>query len=141
MPLRNTPIRRKLTTIILVISGAVLLLACGVFFTYEFLTFRRTMLRELSTLGEVIAENSTAALAFQNREDAGEIIGALRAERHIVAAALYDREGNVFSTYPADLARGQLPRVPGNDGFRFEQSHLIGFQPVVQRDQKRLGTL
>ena len=65
--LHDIPIQRKLMTIILLISGAVLLLTCSAFFTYELLTFRQTTVRQLSTLGEVIATNSTAALAFQNQ--------------------------------------------------------------------------
>ncbi len=141
MLLRDRPIRRKLTTIILLTSGAVLLLTCAAFFAYELLTFPQTAVRNLSTLGEIIAANSTAALAFKNQDDAKEILGALKAERHIVAAGLYDQEGKLFSKYPADLPAGALPTAPGNDGYRFERSHLAGFQPVEQGGNKRLGTL
>src|SRR5213594_517392 len=99
MSLRDKPIRQKLMTIILLTSGAVLLLTCSAFFAYELLTFPRTAIRNLSTLGEIIAANSTAALAFENQDDAGEILAALKAERHIVAAALDDKEGRLFSKY------------------------------------------
>ena len=37
MPLKDTPIQRKLMTIILLTSASVLLLMCAAFFTYEFL--------------------------------------------------------------------------------------------------------
>ncbi len=60
MPLRNIPIQRKLMMIILLTSVVVMLLMRGAFFAYEFLTFRKTTVRQLSTLGEVIAANSTA---------------------------------------------------------------------------------
>src|SRR5437867_10175716 len=132
MLLRDRPIRRKLTTIILLTSGAVLLLTCAAFFAYELLTFPQTAVRNLSTLGDLIATNSTAALAFENQDDAQEILAALKAERHIVAAGLYDKEGRLFSKYPRDLPAGALPAAPGDDGYRFARSHLAGFQPVVQ---------
>ncbi len=141
MPLRDMPIQRKVKLLLLLTSGAVLLLTGAAFLAYEVSAFRQTTLQQLSTLGEVIAANSTAALAFDNQKDAEEILAALRAEAHVVAAGLYDKEGRLFSKYPANLPANAFPRAPEPDGYRFEDAHLAGFQPVVQRDSKRLGTL
>lgn len=141
MPLQDTPIRRKLMTMVLLTSGVVLLLTCTAFITYELLTFRQTMVRNVSTLGEVIAANSTAALAFDNQDDAAEVLAALKAERHIMAASLYDTNGQLFAKYPARLAADAFPVAPEQDGYRFEHSHLVGAQPVVQGNNQRLGTL
>ncbi|MDP9253450.1 MAG: PAS domain S-box protein, partial [Verrucomicrobiota bacterium] len=138
---RDIPIQRKLMTIILLTSGAVLLLTCSAFFVYELLTFRQTTVRQLSTLAEVIATNSTAALAFQNQNDAQEILAAVKADRHIVAASLYDDEGHLFANYPAELPADAFPTAPESDGYRFGRSYLAGFQPVVQDRDRRLGTL
>src|SRR3981081_694679 len=85
----HTPIRRKLMTMILLTSGAVLLLTSASFVAHEFLTFLYSTVRSLSTLGQVIATNSTAALAFDNAKDAAEILTALKAEPHVVSAGLY----------------------------------------------------
>src|SRR5437016_14556290 len=119
MSLSGTPIRTKLMTMLLVTSGAVLLLTWAVLFAYEFLTFRQTTVRHLSTLGEIIAANSTAALAFDNQNDAKEILAALKAERHIVAASLYGKSGKLFSKYPADISTADVPAAPGKIGSRF----------------------
>ena len=140
MSIGNTPIRRKLMAITLLTSGAVLLLACGAFFVYELLTFRRDMVRQLSTLGAIVAENSTAALAFDNQADATDVLGALRAERHIVAAGLYDHDGNLFARYPTTLAVDALPSVPGKLGHVFTTTRLASFQPVEQ-GKRPMGTL
>jgi len=80
MLLKDMSIRRKLIAIILLTTVAVLLFICSAFFVYGFLTFRQTIVRQLSTVGEVIAANSTAALAFDNQGDATEILSALKAE-------------------------------------------------------------
>jgi PAS domain S-box-containing protein len=141
MTFKDIPIKRKLTALFLLTSGAVLLLTCAAYFAYEYLTFRRTLLGQLSTLGAVIATNSTAAVAFGNERDAGEILAALKAEQHVVAAGLFDKEGRLFSRYPADLPADAFPVAPGRDGYRFERSYLVGFQPVAQERDKRLGTL
>jgi len=123
-------------------SFVVLLLTCTAFVTYEYLTFRRTSIRELSVLGEIIATNSTAALAFDNQNDAKEILAALRAEKHIVAASLYDKQGRLFTRYPADAPLREFPPAPLADGYRFAAGRLIGFAPVVQvKGSQRLGTL
>ena len=137
---KDVPIQRKLMLLIFLTSVVAMLLMRATFFTYEFVTFRKATVRQLSTLGEVIANNSTAALAFQNQDDAREILTALTAERYIVAAALYGQDGKLFAAYPANLPIATLPAAPGADGYRFEPSHLAGFQPVMQRG-KRLGTL
>ncbi len=140
MLLKKMPIQRKLVSIILLTSGVVLLLTCISFLAYEFVTFRQDTVERLSTLGRIIAANSTAALVFDDQEDAKEILNALAAERHITAAGLYDENGNLFSTYPKDLPLDAFPVSPGGEGYRFQQGRLSGFQPVVQSGN-RIGTL
>jgi signal transduction histidine kinase/CheY-like chemotaxis protein len=136
----QTPIRRKLMTMILLTSGAVLLLTSASFVAHEFLTFRYSTVRNLSTLGQVIATNSTAALAFDNAKDAAEILTALKAEPHVVSAGLYDSAGQLFAIYPQGFKSGEFPQRPGADGYRFEGRFLVGFQPVLM-GQRQLGTL
>jgi PAS domain S-box-containing protein len=79
-------------------------------------------------------------LAFNNQEDAQEILAALQADRHIVAACLYDQHGALFAHYPEGLSADAFPAAPAREGYRFEAAQLVAFQPVVQGDQ-RLGTL
>src|SRR5439155_8881633 len=50
-------------------------------------------------------------------------------------------DGKLFAKYPDTLRADDLPAAAGKDGFRFENSYLIGFKPVVQSGSKRLGTL
>lgn len=140
MPLKDIPIRRKLILIILLTSAMVMLLMWLSFFSYEYLTFRRTTVRQISTMGEIIAANSTAALAFDSHKDAVETLSALQVEPHIVAACLFDKDGKPFAQYPADLDAHGFPSAPHMRGYRFLHSHLAGFQPVTQGG-KRLGTL
>src|SRR2546426_221456 len=104
MAIRDWPIKRKLTAILLLISGLVLLLTSAAFVTYEVVTFRQTMQSQLATRSRILAANSTAALAFANEADAREILAALKYDPHMVAAALYDRNGRVLATYPAAAA-------------------------------------
>src|SRR3954447_16158007 len=137
---KQSPIQRKLMRLVLVTLGVVLFLTCLGFFSYEFFTYRQASKERLSTLGEIVASNSTAAIAFENMEDANEMLGALKAEKHIVAAALYDKRGNLFAWYPETIAKYDLPLHPAADGFAYANSFLQGFVPVIEND-KRQGTL
>ncbi len=126
---------------LVLISGLVLLLTSAAFVGYEYWSFRQTMRSTLSVRGRILATNSTASLAFANDADARELLSALKADPHIVAAALYDQNGRLFAAYPAGLPGDALPAAPGPDGYRFERGNLIGFQPVAEAAGQRLGTL
>src|ERR1041385_4563227 len=103
MLFRDTPIQRKLVLIILLTSTVALLLMRSAFFIFEYLTFRQATLEQSATLARAIAANSTAVLTFGNQQDAEETLSAFEAEGSLVAAALYDANGNLFSYYPTNL--------------------------------------
>jgi signal transduction histidine kinase/ActR/RegA family two-component response regulator len=135
----SAPIRRTLMNMIFLASGVVLLVTSSAFCAYEFLTFRSSSIQQLQILSRAIASNSTAALAFENAEDAAGVLSAFKSDPHIVAAALYDMRGKVFATYPQGLELDRLPAHPGS-GFAFGRSALVGFQPVAE-GSKQLGVL
>lgn len=140
MNLKDTPIRRKLMSVILLTCTVVLTLTCSAYVFFEFFSFRNTVKNNVSTLGVIIASNSSAALAFDNAADANEILNALKANKHIVAACLYDKNGSLFAKYPANISADKLPPKPLKNDYRFEGAYLSGFQPVVQQHDL-LGTL
>jgi len=107
---------------------------------YEFVAFRQSNKVQISTLGKIIAANSTAALAFQDHDDAYETLNSLRAEKHVVAACLYDDSGHIFAVYPLYLKESDFPASPGKPGYNYVNSFLVGFEPVLL-EQKFRGTL
>jgi len=139
--LSNLPIRKKLTVIILGTSLTALVLMRAGMVGYEYTAFKKATVRQVSTIGEITAANSSAALAFDNQGDAKEILAALRADRNIEAAALYDKSGQLFSKYPENYPDKLLPASPGLDGYTFRNSYMEGFQPVSEGANRRLGTL
>jgi signal transduction histidine kinase len=140
MAASSIPIRRTLMRMIFISSGAVLAVTMTAFCGYEFLTFRQTSVQQLEILSQAIASNSTAALAFDNADDASVVLEAFKADPHIVAAALYDVQGKTFATYPRGSAAASFPARPGTLGYAFGLTQLIGFQPVAE-GSRRLGTL
>lgn len=140
MWLANLPIQRKLMIVIMLTSGSVVFLTLISFLTYEYFTFQRSTVRELSTLGSILATNSTAALAFDSPAEANDILSALKAEPQIVSACLYDAAGDIFAVYPFGADTQEIPAPPGTMGYRVSGRHLEGFQPVFQGNV-HLGTL
>lgn len=136
----DAPIRKKLILVTMLTSGAVLMITCSAYFIYEFVTFRQATVQQLSTLARVVATNSTAALAFDSPEDATEILGALKAESHIVEAGIYNKEGALFSFYPADIT--VLARLPDHHepGYKIKDSFIIGYEPILE-GTRSMGTL
>ncbi len=140
MLFRDMPIQRKLLRIIFIISSVVLFVTCVSFFIYEFYAFRKTTVEKLSTIGKIIAANSTAALAFQDADAAKEILGALKTEPHITGAALYDKDGRLFAQYLPGKGIDSFPVLPSQYAYTFKRSRLEGYQPVIL-ESKQVGTL
>lgn len=133
-------VRRKVIVAIMGTSITVLVLTCTVFVVYEYVSFRGSIIRGLATRGEIIAANSTAALAFENEADATHVLSAFRMDPHIVAACLYDRDGRLFAKYPLDAPDASFPPPSDLGGGRFEDGHVVVFLPVAQGD-RRFGTV
>src|SRR2546426_1140152 len=109
MSLRDWPIKQKLTAMLVLISGLVLLLTSAAFAGYQYWSLRSATRDALPVRGRIIAANSTSSLAFANVADAREILSALRTDRHIVAAVLYDKGDHVFAGYPTGVAGDVVP--------------------------------
>jgi PAS domain S-box-containing protein len=133
-------IKRKVTTVIMRASIAVLLVTVAAFMVYDMVTFRQTMVQNLQTEARTIADNCTGDLAFRNEKDAANDLASLQTSPHITAAAIYDAEGRLFAKYPATLSDDSLPASPAGGSYEFGQAHLTVLQPVVQSG-KPLGTL
>ncbi|HEY2955361.1 MAG TPA: PAS domain S-box protein [Candidatus Eisenbacteria bacterium] len=136
----RTTLRRKLVRAIMLTSTVALVLTGAVLVSHDFYTFRRSLVHALVTRATMLGANSTAALAFQNSDDATQVLSALRADPSMVGAALYDERGRLFATYPADAPPGAFPRAPEQTGERFEGARLVVFR-AVSEDGRRVGTL
>ena len=137
-PFRDRPIRDKLLLATLASSVSALLLAGGGFLLWEITQFRSEIERDIETQARIVAENSAAAVAFQDERAAGETLAALRLRPQIAVACLYAAEGRLFATYQRDAAT-VCPRTAPAEG-RFGWAALEMLEPVVLTGQRR-GTL
>ncbi|HEY1022542.1 MAG TPA: CHASE sensor domain-containing protein, partial [Flavisolibacter sp.] len=125
---------------ILIICGSVLFISCVSFFIYEFITYRNISRNELATLGKITALNSSAPVLFDYADEAEQNLNALQAQKHIVAAVLYNDTGKIVAAYPASIRPKDLPNLLQDSSYEFEGNFIIGFEPVLENG-KRVGTL
>lgn len=92
-------IRQKVVLVALSASGVAVFLAFVAFIAYEAQSYRASRVTSLNAVARVIADNSTAALTFEDAQTAAHTLSALRSERHIVSACLHDELGRHFADY------------------------------------------
>ena len=137
---RDLPIKRKLILINTLTSIAALLVASAAFTSYEVITFRQKMTRDLEILAKIIATNSTAALMFNDKKGAEEILGALNAQNHIRIACVYSSDGKEFARYVNPAVGVACPAQPRKEGHSFGADEFSLFQGIYF-DKERTGTI
>jgi signal transduction histidine kinase/DNA-binding response OmpR family regulator/HPt (histidine-containing phosphotransfer) domain-containing protein len=107
-----TSIRQKLIIILMVTSGVAGTLASGAVILYDTRRTREMVRDDLSLLAEVAGANSVAAMTFGDVKASEEILGALALDPGLVAAALYDKQGHLFSSFRRkDVADEPIPKT------------------------------
>jgi diguanylate cyclase (GGDEF)-like protein len=98
-----------------------------------------TLDNRLSTLADMIGQHSTAALNFNDKEAAAEVLQALRKDPPIVAACLYDLSGSLFSEYNRDVNEIRCPSEK-----KATAQSAKGYRSVVREVRRRselVGTI
>lgn len=128
---KKLSIKRKLMFITVLASMTALVIVCLTFILYEQIRFRRAILNELSIMAEIISNNSTAALSFDDSDTAEEILSALSTSPSIVCASIYRSDYRLFAEYSRDHIRINMPEQFETDPYRFEKDYLVFNQPIV----------
>jgi signal transduction histidine kinase/CheY-like chemotaxis protein len=104
---------RKLALITVITSGGALALAGTGLVAYDARDARHRLERDAALLTEVVASQSSAALAFNDERAAVDILRALAANRHITVAAMLEPDGAVFARYDRDASARAIGLPPG----------------------------
>jgi signal transduction histidine kinase len=138
---QKTSIQNKIVTIILLTSGLVLLLTFAAYFLYEYYSFKRTTVYQLSLMSRMLGANSSAAILTNGKEEATEILSSLEVEPHILAGGIYDSTDRLFATYYHGTSETKLPETNRNNpGFDVAESLVVGSQPIMHHG-KRIGSV
>lgn len=128
---RDYPIRQKLVGIIMLTSMVAVLLACFGFIAYEQITFRRTMVRDFAILADVIQDNVSSGLAFNDAAVMEKTLHSMRAQPHILAGAVYDTAGRRVASYERSKQAGGFSWPAKEDAVsHFHSDRLDTFQKI-----------
>jgi PAS domain S-box-containing protein len=139
-PFRDLGIQRKMQAMNLLICGAVLLVGLAALFTFQVLSFRSNFQRDTATLAVIIANNSTAAMAFKDDQAASEVVGSLQAKPTVIAASLTLPDGSLFAHLGKAVDAQGRAQFPPSGESRFVAGQLLTTQPVMLK-QEQVGTL
>jgi signal transduction histidine kinase/CheY-like chemotaxis protein len=133
-------LRHKLQAIIMFTVAVALTFSSLALTGYEYRNLRRSLQREVIMLAEMIGENSTAALSFEDYRSAQELLQSLRTHRSVVAGAIYSAKGDVVARYVRADAHDEVPaRVPvGKLGFTRER---LRWSNTVTLDGQVIGSV
>jgi two-component system, sensor histidine kinase and response regulator len=101
----NASMRGKLIFAIVSTSSFGLIISGGSFFWYEAATDQSDLCQEISTMTDVVAAHSTAALAFSDAKAAVETLHALRMDKRILGAVLADTSGKILASFGTPFSR------------------------------------
>ncbi|MEI9918439.1 MAG: ATP-binding protein [Bacteroidota bacterium] len=140
MKFKGVSIRAKLIRLISTISAISLSIVFAALFVYEIVSYRENSIREMNVLANILAANSTAALAFNDAEAGHEILSAVKSEPLITAAILFSADGKILTGFIADSTETTIPVGPADYDFEIRAGNIEGFVPVML-GEKKIGTL
>jgi two-component system sensor histidine kinase/response regulator len=99
----DIPIAKKLISITLATTVTALLLASLMQAATEGLASRDNISHNLATMGQVIGTNSVAALIFEDKKLASQVLRSLEADPTIIDGHIYYADGELMAGYyPGD---------------------------------------
>src|SRR5712691_3589151 len=135
LKVQDYSIKKKLTWINMLVSGAALLLACVAFLVFDRSTFQATMARTLSIQAQIAGANSASALLFSVPDSARNTLSALKAAPSILFAGIYTPAGEPLAIYWRDRPGEALPLPPvpaGQDEVHWlTDTELALVRPIV----------
>ena len=99
------PIHRKLVVSALLVTGVALVMAMLGLSVIDALRYRATAREDAVALARVIAENTSAAVAFRDADAARETLASVRVRDVVTRACIYLSDGSLFAAY----AKGAVP--------------------------------
>jgi signal transduction histidine kinase/ActR/RegA family two-component response regulator len=133
-------IKRKLTIIIMATAGVVVTLASAGYLSYDYVSFRRNMVADLTVLAEMLEVNASTAVVYSDRETAEKLLASLKARPHLVSAYIFTEDGQVFSRYQRPGVDEPVPAKPAGSGHQFVDGNLI-VRNEMMFSGKGIGTL
>ena len=129
----------KMTAASLLASSIGLATLVTTLLAFDSLSSQQLLQNRISTLADIVGQNSTAALNFNDKAAAVEVLQALHAEPPVVFACLYDVSGQLFASYQRSARESNCPSTTRTIPIAAAH-HRSVLRPVI-RQKELVGTL
>ncbi len=137
----NLSIKRKLTLLMVAVSGAALLVAVVPIVANNYVTLRSSKVTQLTALADVLASNSTVAMRFHQKQPATDLLASLTKRPTVKYACLFDKDGEIFAFYRCGPDSTFSPSLPHWTGHRFLGNAYLDIALPVEEENEVLGTI
>lgn len=134
--MKNLSIKNKLFLPIILFISATFITIQWVSYTVTYERERDNLVQRVKVLAKGVAFNLQAAILFDDKESANEILSAFSADRDIVRVKLFDTEPQLFAMYQQ---QDRIPPVPNEQQrieirqkqFSISEQYIFLLVPVV----------
>lgn len=120
---RNFSIKVKLTLVIVMTSFITLTLASAAYLVNDQKSYKNNLQANLDLLSDIVADNSAAAIAFEDESTALEILQALEKNKHIRWGTITLKDGSKFAQYSRNnISEIYLPVSMPDNGVLWDES-------------------
>ena len=140
------PIRYKLHVIVLLSCAIALVLVMLASFAGQWHLVREQRADEVRTLAMILAENSRAGIAFDDREALKTVLQSLSAKANVLVGRVLNAKDEVVAEYERDQRDSLAAHAAGEDvglapgAFRFHGQYAEILQPVALGSE-RIGSV
>lgn len=141
-PASKMPIKTKLMLVIFLTSFAVLVLENIGFLTYERLQHKNALIQHIDSFAQIISTRSVESLTVRDKKTVQDILEIANVEKQIVAACIYDSQGQIFTRFDSGQEHAfeffdlvNVPRIA-----QIENGYLQLSEPIMRGDE-RIGTV
>ncbi len=134
-------IKNKLLVIILSTSGLCIALVAILLSVISIQNVKSQLISELNLTAEVIADNVTGALAFDDYERSKEILGSLGNNANMLLGCLYDRNDNLVANYESATVPNETCPVKLFDEAQNMDNKSLGIALPIQQGNLTFGTI
>ncbi|GJL77927.1 MAG: hypothetical protein NPINA01_09160 [Nitrospinaceae bacterium] len=133
---KNLTIRNKIILMVLAATFPALLLSSGVFLYNDLKLLKEEIIRNLTVLGKVVADNSRSALVFDDEVMASKTLSSFKTDHQIVSAAIFDSKDNIFARYiPDEWPQFEFPTTL-ETGQVIDKDHIEMVLPIVFENEE-----
>ena len=138
---KNLSIRRKITSIIMLVSLGVLILASIALVAYGFFTIRKHEIGKITILADILAADVSSAIAFSDPRSASESLSGLRVMGNIEQALVHTTNGETFAEYVSnDTPSAISANIPSKQGYSIRENKLHVTRPI-KLDGRKIGSI